>query len=190
MDRKQEKIRHIIIEMREMLGLVENEVNELCRIISINNNKSVPLNVSRRITDCTLFLQDIWKELKKRYESMFSDGRRLKLSCTYRPPEEQFKLFLKGRDYVGNIIDKSKIVTYCDGKIKKSPHNYYPSYAFDCFVELNNQAIWDKREYQVIGKICQILGVRWGGNFSNLYDVYHIEDPDYEEAKKKEQMDS
>lgn len=43
-----------------------------------------------------------------------------------RTAEEQFELYKKGREYVGDnlwtITDKSKVVTYKDGYIKKSNH--------------------------------------------------------------------
>jgi len=53
---------------------------------------------------------------------------------SHRPVEEQFQLFKYGRKLVNGvwvIDDKSKVVTYCDGKTKLSNHNYYPSRAID-----------------------------------------------------------
>jgi peptidoglycan L-alanyl-D-glutamate endopeptidase CwlK len=52
----------------------------------------------------------------------------------HRSEEEQFALFTKGRKLVNGIwvIDnKDEIVTYKDGKEKKSDHNFFPSRAID-----------------------------------------------------------
>jgi len=51
-----------------------------------------------------------------------------------RLPEEQFELFKKGREEINGvwmIKDKRKVVTYKDGYIKRSKHNYIPSQAVD-----------------------------------------------------------
>ena len=52
----------------------------------------------------------------------------------HRTQEEQFELYKKGRELVGDawvVTEKSKIVTYLDGYIKKSKHNEMPSLAVD-----------------------------------------------------------
>lgn len=54
--------------------------------------------------------------------------------CGYRPLHEQFKLYKLGRALIKGkwkIIDKTKIVTNCDGYKKLSNHNYLPSLAGD-----------------------------------------------------------
>lgn len=51
-----------------------------------------------------------------------------------RTPGEQFELYKQGRKEINGkwmIQDSSKIVTYKDGFIKKSKHNYIPSLAVD-----------------------------------------------------------
>ena len=54
--------------------------------------------------------------------------------CGFRPISKQQELFKKGRKLVNGIWvveDEKKIVTYCDGIIKKSDHNVMPSLAVD-----------------------------------------------------------
>ena len=51
-----------------------------------------------------------------------------------RTPGEQFELYKQGRSLIGGrwvIADKKKVVTYKDGTISKSNHNYSPSKAVD-----------------------------------------------------------
>jgi len=51
-----------------------------------------------------------------------------------RTPDEQFDLYRKGRKYINNkwvITDKSAVVTYKDGHLEKSKHNFKPSKAAD-----------------------------------------------------------
>ena len=51
-----------------------------------------------------------------------------------RTPEKQFELFKQGRilkNGIWEVENKSKIVTYKDGFIEKSKHNYIPSKAVD-----------------------------------------------------------
>lgn len=71
-------------------------------------------------------LQIIFEEVIKHFDNTILFGM--------RTPEEQFELFKKGRkqEYSKWIIeDKSKVVTYMEGIIKKSNHNYMPSHAID-----------------------------------------------------------
>jgi peptidoglycan L-alanyl-D-glutamate endopeptidase CwlK len=60
--------------------------------------------------------------------------------CGTRTPAEQFELFKKGRKVIigdgtdpnnYEISNKSEVVTFKDGFIKKSMHNYSPSKAVD-----------------------------------------------------------
>ena len=59
-----------------------------------------------------------------------------KILYGYRDPLLQYELFKLGRTYnyttgLWEITDKSKVVTYKDGKIHLSNHNYSPSKAVD-----------------------------------------------------------
>ena len=82
-------------------------------------------SMSRLIT-CERDIQTIFLEVVKEFDCSAISG--------HRPPEEQFELYKKGRKLVRSewvVDDKSKIVTYKDGTIKKSKHNFSPSKALD-----------------------------------------------------------
>jgi len=54
--------------------------------------------------------------------------------CGHRSEESQFALFTRGRKLVNGvwqIENKKEVVTYKDGKEKKSKHNEFPSMAVD-----------------------------------------------------------
>jgi len=79
-----------------------------------------------RLESCESDLQVVMKEVIKYFDCTIVSG--------HRPPEEQFELYKKGRKEVNGewvIVDKSKVVTYKDGTIKKSKHNEFPSKAVD-----------------------------------------------------------
>jgi len=72
-------------------------------------------------------LQVVFNEVIRIFDNTIVYGNR---SVTH-----QFDLFKQGRaqDATGKwvIVDKSKVVTYCDGTKNKSDHNYTPSRAVD-----------------------------------------------------------
>ena len=54
--------------------------------------------------------------------------------CGYRPPQEQFKAFKKGRKFTDKgwiITNRKKIITKCDGYERIGKHNVFPSLAMD-----------------------------------------------------------
>ena len=61
----------------------------------------------------------------------------------------------------------------CDGIIKKSKHNYYPSLACDVYAYVNGKASWDPRHMTMISgcvlSVAEILGIKlkWGGVFGS-----------------------
>lgn len=90
----------------------------------------------------------------------------------HRTPEEQFELFKKGREFVDGeweIANKKEVVTYCDGYIVKSNHNYDPSRAVDIVPYPIN---WKdhKRMHYLAGHIMMVahelgVSIRWGGDW-------------------------
>lgn len=103
--------------------------------------------------------------------------------CGHRSEEEQFPLYTKGRKLENGIWvieDPLKVVTYKDGKEKKSEHNFFPSKAVDAvkwfkekphirwkdknsFFELNNVLQAHANFLFNAGKISHRLF--WGGNW-------------------------
>lgn len=98
-------------------------------------------------------LTDAEPELAKRLSTLLADfhtaypGWKALVTCTHRPPEAQFILFKKGREWDGqrwNLVDTGKRVTNMDGYKLVSLHNYWPSRAIDiAVVAPNGTAFWD-----------------------------------------------
>ena len=104
------------------------------------------------------------------------------ISYGHRTPDEQRDLYLKGRN--GN---PGKIVTYCDGYLKKSKHNYLPSLAFDFICYINGKLTWEDSVYLEVGlhimEVAEQLFedgeidnmISWGGNWKKFKDLGHIQ---------------
>ena len=133
----------------------------------------------------------------------FIKRSRVDYGITYghRKPEEQFELFKQGRAFINNswqIVDKSKVVTYCDGYTKKSEHNNYPSTATDfiIYVPGHPELNYDPIHLAYIGSGLVLTGqmlyesgeiehlIKWGGNWDmdgillrdqSLQDLCHIQ---------------
>jgi hypothetical protein len=132
---------------------------------------------SRKIEDLIIGLQESFINLRSQYEKLFPD-RQIILTCTYRSPEEQYRLFAKGRNEKGEIINPAEIVTNCDGIKNPSKHNHYPAKAFDFAVIKNGKALWNEKYYKPAGKIIESLDLAWGGCWKTK-DYCHVETKDY-----------
>ena len=98
----------------------------------------------------------------------------------------QKKLYKKGRVFNRElarwvVLDKKKVVTYCDGYYKKSDHNYEPSRAIDA---IPYPIDWKdtKRMYYFAGHVKMIAyqlkkeglithNIGWGGDWDNDTEV-------------------
>jgi peptidoglycan L-alanyl-D-glutamate endopeptidase CwlK len=129
------------------------------------------------------------KDLQLIFNSAIAD-KDISIIYGHRSVSEQFELFKKGRKLINGIwvVYKPKeIVTYKDGKEKKSEHNYIPSKAIDAvewfkekphirwkdknsFFELNNVLQEHARFLFNVGKIDHRLV--WGGNWK-MKDLPH-----------------
>lgn len=69
------------------------------------------------------------------------------------------------------------VVTNCDGFIKKSKHNEYPSLAMDVAVKniKTGEVLWDEDLYLPLGEIAEELGLTWGGDWKSIKDYPHFE---------------
>lgn len=119
-------------------------------------------------------------ELAKRFLRMKADFEhfhpkyQLIITCTYRSPEEQRRLYKQGR--FGN---GGQIITNCDGFNNKSDHNHYPSRALDlCITDGGKVAFWDEVLYYPIGKYAHNHGLKWGGEWKKFKDYPHVYLPD------------
>ena len=88
--------------------------------------------------------------------------------CFHRSDEDQNKRYQQGRTTPG------RIVTFCDGYIKRSKHQDWK--AIDFVVVIDDVLIWDDHpHYQTAGRIWKRLGGKWGGDFDKINDIYHFE---------------
>jgi peptidoglycan L-alanyl-D-glutamate endopeptidase CwlK len=101
---------------------------------------------------------------------------------TYRTPEEQMNIYKKGRTYRENKWVKTGVTfTNMDGKVKKSYHNYLPSYAMDLYpFPLDLKDI--KRFKEMGARVKQIakdlnIPIEWGGEWKTLKDWGHFQIP-------------
>jgi len=116
----------------------------------------------------------------------------------YRDPTLQYELFKLGRTYnyttgLWEITDKSKVVTYKDGKTHLSKHNHSPSKAVDVAPYPINWKDTD-RIYLFAGYVLATAGklldagvmtktIRWGGDWNQntlvndetFLDLVHFE---------------
>lgn len=138
---------------------------------------------SVRITDCVNLLAAAWFDLEDEYRAMY-EGRTLIVTCTHRPPDEQFRLYAQGRvqdkhgAWVPDTDPRTAIVTQLDGFERPSKHNVRPSRALDLAVVVHGKVSWDIREYEVVGAMAEARGLVWGGRWKSLPDGPHLEVPE------------
>src|SRR5690349_602436 len=104
-------------------------------------------------------------KIDKMIDAMIILGFVVRVTDGNRTVEEQKELYAQGRTKPG------KIVTNCDGVVKKSAHQdgkavdlaFYP----EPYAESNP---WD-----LLGAMGEALGLRWGGRFTTLKDRPHFE---------------
>ena len=126
--------------------------------------------LSRDINDAHPKLKERFERLLARYREV-RPGRDLMLTCVYRSPEEQNRLYKIGR----GPDDKRPKVTNCDGIDKKSNHNYYPSHAVDVAIVDGGKVTWSDMAYYDLGPISREVGLSWGGYWTSFQDYPHLE---------------
>lgn len=141
---------------------------------------------SKTIEDAVKEIKEKWYEIRQSYAKSMS-GKYLVLSCVHRPPSEQLELFKKGRrlgtDGKWYIQNKAAIVTNVDGYKILGAHNYKPARAIDVAV-VDNQTgkyLWEESYYRCLGPIAKAVGLEWGGYWTSIKDMPHIQVPNYKE---------
>lgn len=145
------------------------------------------------INYCTDKLVSFWQTLQPAFKAKYP-GWGIYLSCTFRPPDEQFELFCKGRQVFSHIDDKGKriiekavilntreVVTYVDGVTRVGSHSTSPSTAFDVAItNPDGHTNWntDLSQWKDLGQFL-VPGIIWGANWVHLKDYPHFEDTDY-----------
>lgn len=107
--------------------------------------------------------------------AMAALGFPMMVTDTLRTTEEQQALYAKGRTQPGPIV------TNADGVIKRSNHQAHADglgHAVDCCFVVDGHASWDARmPWKVYGACAEALGLTWGGTWTALHDLPHIEAP-------------
>ncbi len=92
-----------------------------------------------------------------------------------RTAEQQAALYAQGRTKPGNIV------THCDGVTTKSNHQAKEDglgHALDVTFLVGGKPSWDKSlPWDLLGAAAKQQGLNWGGNFSTLRDLPHLELP-------------
>jgi len=129
-------------------------------------------NSQTKLDTCHPFLMRLFYEVVKNYDCTIIYG--------HRTPEEQFKLYKKGRHQINGrwyIKDRSKVVTYRDGILKSSDHNCYPSLAVDvmpCPVDWKDIPRTKEFAAYVKGYAANMkIPVKWGGDWTRFKDYAH-----------------
>ena len=82
----------------------------------------------------------------------------------FRTAEEQKKLYDEG---------KSK----CDGYINKSRHQDWLACDLAILNDARTDILWSDPRYDKLGELAEKLGLTWGGRWTSLGDLYHVELP-------------
>ncbi len=90
-------------------------------------------------------------------------GFKLRITAGLRTWLEQTKLYQKGRDKFGKIIQKLKHLVVTKAKAGQSFHNY--ALAIDIVEIKNGKALWNNPNWEKIGQLGERLGFEWGGRW-------------------------
>lgn len=148
---------------------------------------------SRKKVDLYRPLIDVWDYAEMRWDMEHPTLPRPFLTCTYRSETEQNDLYnqpwdKKDNDGDGKIDEKNEKVTNAKGG--QSPHNIFPSMAFDvAFWDDNKKALdWSEHLFAKFWKLmCEKYEkqMTWGGNFASIPDRPHYEWKTWKDFKKK-----
>jgi len=103
----------------------------------------------------------------------------------YRAPKLQMKLYRIGRKVHNNRwIRTGDVPVVTHAPPGQSPHEY--RLAVHIALVNDDDTHWleddDKRWHTIIGATVKKSGLTWGGDFVNIFDAAHIEDPDWREV--------
>lgn len=134
----------------------------------------------RSITYCITELQELWYAASKDFVETYPSLSKPFLTCTYRAPEEQQKLYNQPYDHIdndndGKIDEADEKVT--NAKPMQSYHNFYPARAFDIgFKDTKNKMDWDLNLFHKFAVIAKKHNpkVIWGGDWK-FKDYPHFE---------------
>ena len=121
-----------------------------------------------RIEERADFLREIGRFI------IIAKDRGINLMAFYyhRTTREQQAKYVVGR----RGREGEKIITNCDGVIKKSEHQKWLALDFVIISDDGLHLVWnDKEKYAEAGKIWTEMGHTWGGSWKSIYDPYHFQ---------------
>lgn len=122
--------------------------------------------ISNRFGTGKKLLPEVQRKADSLVTAMNIIGHPITLTSTYRSCEEQDALYAKGRTEPGAIVTNAR----CG----ESLHNY--GVAFDVAFLENGKPSWsDNHPWFTLGLYGEILGLEWGGKWSNFPDKPHFQ---------------
>lgn len=127
---------------------------------------------SRKLSDLDPALQS----LAEKFLSLCSDaGIDILVTCTYRSPKEQDKLYAQGRTEPGKIVTNARA-----GQSKHNLTNASlqpASQAFDIVPLRSGKPIWNASDpvWQQVGSIGEDLGLEWAGRWKRFKEYPHFQ---------------
>jgi hypothetical protein len=113
-----------------------------------------------------------------------------RLISAHRTPADQFALFKQGRVFKNGIwVKNGPVVTFKDGFVKLSRHNYLPCTAFDTGIFNGDSYLGDSPLYKHVKEGVK-FGMNWGGNWTSFIDQPHLEIPTEQFFKSSIEKDS
>lgn len=96
-----------------------------------------------------------------------------------RTEAQQYARWCQGRDQWGRVLDRARVVTWCDGTRTRSHHQVHPDgYGYAVDVAFRGPVPFppasDPRWTQV-GEAAEARGLVWGGRFRAPVDLDHLE---------------
>ena len=117
---------------------------------------------SRLLEDLHPTLVHAYKKADAQFNATHNDVHVI-IVCTYRNNAMQEAYFRK----------RPKIT---NARAGQSPHNFYPSLAFDIAFLENKKLSYKAKYFKEFADIIALYGgITWGGNFKNLIDLPHFE---------------
>ncbi len=135
--------------------------------------------VSRDLALLHPTLTKAFLDAREKWNTLYPNGPSVVITCTYRSPEEQDRLFDQPRDKKdnngnGRVDEPAEKVT--NARAGQSPHNYKPSFAFDIAFTQGKKTDWSEKNFRLFAPlVLQTPGITWGGNFKSLVDLPHFE---------------
>lgn len=109
-------------------------------------------------------------------------GFPMRVTDGVRTVADQQRLWRKGRNAAGQIIDPDQVVTHADGITARSNHQPHADgfgHAVDCtFLGPDGTPRWiDADPWALYGAMGKARGLRWGGDWKRPVDRPHLELP-------------